>query len=190
MLSRPARHLGAVAAKSRYFHRAKMFEEDEIEARWPGKLAELQDHSDLAADGRDGRQGLPRHLPDAERPEDAEDLRRKNKQWCVVETWWPQIEPGWVVVNEQNGLLEEKGEEEFAAMKEQRRGEQRAHIEAMMRGQPPMVQAQPGDGHADDSSRRRFRPRCRRRSARSAASTRRSPATRSCSKSASARSRG
>lgn len=128
-------------SKSRYFNRGRMFEEDEIEARWPGKLQELKDSSDISDPGSetDGRGFRDIYLT----PNDVKTPKifdSKTKQWFVVETWWPQIEPGWVVVNEQTGLLEEKTEDEFATMKQQRQDAQRAHLQAIVAGQPPMQQ--------------------------------------------------
>jgi hypothetical protein len=134
----------ATASKGRYFHRARMFEEDEIEARWPGKLGSLTTAAELATavNETDGRGYRDIYLTPND-PKSPKIYNATTKQWCIVETWWPQIEPGWVIVNEANGLLEEKSEDEFAEMKAQRANEQRAHIQALMAGQPPMMQGPP-----------------------------------------------
>jgi hypothetical protein len=136
-----------VGSTARYFNRAKLLEEDEIEARWPDKLKALQDGT--AGEGTstetDGRGYRDIYLT----PGDTSSPKlydRTTNQWCVFETWWTQIEDGWVVVNEMTGELEEKSDDEFAQLKEQRAGEQKAHLQALIAGQPPVQQVQDATG--------------------------------------------
>ena len=58
----------------------------------------------------------------------------KRKLWAVTETWWFQIEPGWVVVGD-SGMLEEMGDEEFAQRKADREQQQKAALQQVMAGQ-------------------------------------------------------
>lgn len=138
---------------SRFIIRVKQMTEDELEARWPGKAAELQAACGLEGFGveSDGKGYRDIYLE----PNNTESTKLydcSTKMWSVMETWWHQIEPGWVVVNEQTGLLEEKTPEEFEALKGQREQEiagARMQVMQMVAGArqgmaPPSMPAMPG----------------------------------------------
>lgn len=114
---------------SRYFHRVRMMTEDELDARWPGAKDKLnkkciEDGVTTESDGKGYRDiySTPND-PKSHKLYDAE-----KKLWSVRETWWHQIEPGYAVVNDATGLLEEKTEAEFEALKLQREQEQMDHL--------------------------------------------------------------
>lgn len=132
--------LSETGKDARYLHRARWMEEDEGEARWPGKFKNGVRSASVAAGLQaetDGA-GLRDIYSTPGDPKSAKLYDARKKQWAVIETWWHQIEPGWVVVNEQTGLLEEKSDEEFQQMKAQREADQKAWMESLM-APPPMV---------------------------------------------------
>lgn len=106
---------------ARRVQRVRMLTEDEMEARWPDSLAKVRQSVDMPPPGpeTDGSGYPDIYLA----PNDRKTPKlydAKKQLWAVLETWWHQIEPGWVVVDEATGLLVEKTEEEFAAMKAER----------------------------------------------------------------------
>lgn len=129
-----------VGRDSRFLCRARMMVEDEIEARWPGKVKDLREH--CAAEGigpeTDGKGFRDIYLT-PNNVQSPKVFSATTKQWMVVETWWPQIEPGVVVVNDR-GELEELKPDEFEQRKAQRLQEQRAYIAQAMAGQLPLTQ--------------------------------------------------
>lgn len=127
------------AADARDMFRAQMFEEDEIEARWAGKIDELR----LAMlDEEPGQETDGKGYPDIYlTPGEANGPKlydSKERQWMVVEAWWTQIEPGHVVLNEQTGDLDEVSPDEFAQMSADRSAAQKAWL--IQRMSPSMVQ--------------------------------------------------
>ena len=131
------------AADARYLHRGRMIEEDEIEARWPGKLADLQQKMLEMEPGQetDGK-GFPDIYLTPDKLNGPKVYDGKQKQWLVVESWWTQIEPGFVVANEATGQLDEHTPEEFESLKGAREEEQRQHLMAASTG---LLQPIPGD---------------------------------------------
>lgn len=125
-----------VSSDSRYFHRVRMYAEDELEARWQGAREKLHQVAFAAEAGpeTDGSGSRDIYLTqnDVKSPKiyDAQ-----KKLWAVLETWWPQIEPGWVVVDETTDLLVEKTDAELEVMKNARRDEQRAYLGKLMTGE-------------------------------------------------------
>ena len=144
-----------VSSDSRYMHRVKMMTEEEIEARWPGGTERIRQAQGLISDApgeTDGKGYRDIYLSPGD-PKSVKIYDAAKKLWAVLETWWTQIEPGWVVINEQTGLLEEKTDEEVQQLKVQRRQEQLAAIQARVsamavaRTQVPITGA-PGPGPA------------------------------------------
>jgi hypothetical protein len=113
------------AAKARYLHRVKMLAADECEARWPGfkeKVTQACQARDIPTEtDASGFRDIYSTPNDTTSPKLYDATR---KLWSVKETWWSQIEPGWVVVDEATNLLVEKTDEEFGAMRDQRAAEQ------------------------------------------------------------------
>lgn len=124
-----------VGRDSRFLHRARMLTEDEIEARWSGKVEELREQCEAEGIGpeTDGKGFRDIYLTPGN-VTSPKVYSATTKQWMVVETWWPQIEPGVVIVNDR-GELEELKPEEFEQRKAARMAEQRAYIEAALSGQ-------------------------------------------------------
>jgi hypothetical protein len=124
-------------ADARYQHRAQMKEEDEIEARWPDKLAEL--HLKML-DEEPGHETDGKGYPDIYLTPSSVDGPKiydgKERQWMVVESWWTQIEPGVAVVNEQTGMLDEVTPEDFEAMKAERTAAQGQWLKAKLNPMP------------------------------------------------------
>lgn len=130
-----------VSADSRYLHRVRMMTQDEGEGRWPGfrekvRQASLAGDAGPETDGK-GYRDIYSTPNDTKSPKlyDAE-----KKLWAVLETWWHQIEPGWIVVDEATGGLVEKTDAEFEALKMQREEAQRTHLQAMIAGTLQPVQ--------------------------------------------------
>ncbi len=120
----------------RYFHRVRMYAADEMEARWPGSIDKLKTACDMPTDGpeTDGKGYRDIYLtPDNTNSPKFYDAAKK--QWAVLETWWTQIESGWVVVDEATGLLVEKTDDEFGELKNQREQEQQEYIQKLTSGQ-------------------------------------------------------
>ncbi|TKD50571.1 portal protein [Sphingomonas baiyangensis] len=136
-----------VSSDSRYFIRQKQMTAEELEARWPGSVERLTQaviahDPGTETDGsgyRDiysepGRIDTPKHYDS------------KTKLWTVMETWWHQIEPGWVVRDDATGLLEEKTPEEFEALKAARAEQVQQVLAARVAAlaPPPMTAMIPG----------------------------------------------
>ncbi|HEV2080417.1 MAG TPA: hypothetical protein VGR19_11055, partial [Allosphingosinicella sp.] len=123
------------SADSRYVHRVKMMADDEIEARWPGAKEKLHTRAFAAEAGpeTDGSGSRDIYLT-ANDPKSPKVYDAQKKLWAVLETWWTQIEPGWVVVDEATGLLVEKTNEELEAMKMARAEEQRGFLRKLVDG--------------------------------------------------------
>ncbi len=122
-----------VGKDARYLHRVTQMSEDELEARWPGAKEKLDqcmlEKGEISAIETDGKGYRDIYSV----PGDSKSVKlydAKSKMWSVLETWWTQIEPGVVVVNEQTGLLDEVSPAEFEAMKEARDQEQVAAMQA------------------------------------------------------------
>jgi hypothetical protein len=116
-----------------------MKEEDDIEARWPGKLATLRAKmfDEEPGEETDGK-GYPDIYVTPGNVDGAKIYDSKSKQWLVVEAWWTQIEPGYAIVNEQTGQIDEASPEEFDTMQLQRGLAQKAWLRAKMN--PSFVQ--------------------------------------------------
>jgi hypothetical protein len=117
------------AADARHLFRGQMFEEDEIEARWPGKLEQLRLKTLEMEPGEetDGKGYRDVYLtPDQTAGPKICDAAER--QWMIVEAWWAQIEPGHVVLNEQTGDLDEVTPEEFAQRSAERSAAQKAWL--------------------------------------------------------------
>jgi hypothetical protein len=126
------------AGGSRHLTRVRMMSEDEGNARWPGfkekvRQSCLERGIGPETDGS-GTGDIYAASNDTKSPK-LYDARRK--MWAVMETWWHQIEPGWIVVNEETNLLEEKTDEEFQAMKAEREQAQKDWLTSIM-APPPM----------------------------------------------------
>lgn len=118
-----------VSSDSRRLSRTKLLSSDEIFGRWPEKKSELTL----------GAQALGMAMTDSETdnmgakdiyltPGDVSSMKlydAKKKMFAVVETWWWQIEDGYVVVDEATGMLVEKSIAEFEEMTAQREMEQK-----------------------------------------------------------------
>jgi hypothetical protein len=123
------------AKDERYFHRVRMYSADEMEARWPGSTDKVKDHalSNEIGSETDGKGFRDIYLTPGNTASpkfyDAE-----KRMWAVLESWWTQIEPGVIVVNEATGLLEEKTPEEFAEMTSAREQEQVAYRDSLANG--------------------------------------------------------
>lgn len=140
-----------VASDARYIGRIKMLSMDEAEAMWPGKFREAINRNcmergiEVETDGKG--------YPDIYLTPDSRDGPKihdaKSKMWSVIEMWWTQVEPGWIVIDEATGLWVETTEEGLATLREQRALEQTAALEAiemqaMMPPTPPMVDPMTG----------------------------------------------
>lgn len=119
------------AADARYLHRVRMMTKEEMNARWPGSKDKVLQHcfgNDVGpeTDGKGYRDIYST-------PNDTGSFKlydAQRKLFAVIETWWHQIEPGWIVVDEATDLLVERTPEEFAAMKLERENAQRDALQA------------------------------------------------------------
>jgi hypothetical protein len=121
------------AADARHLFRGQMFEEDEIEARWPGKLDQLRLKTLEMEPGQetDGKGYRDVYLaPDQTNGPKICDAAER--QWMIVEAWWAQIEPGVVVLNEQTGELDEVTPDEFEQLRAERGNAQKAWLRARL----------------------------------------------------------
>lgn len=135
-----------VGTDARHRIRAKMLTADEGEALWPGKFqstidARMIENSVISE--TDGK-GYPDIYLSPDRKDGIKRFDRNSKTWAVLQTWWWQIEPGWVVVNEATGLLDEMDEETFQAKKDERRQEQIAALQSIMAAPPAIPGQMPG----------------------------------------------
>lgn len=133
-----------VADGDRYIHRAKRITEEEMEARWPGSSQLVREACE--AHGVDVERDGSGYRDIYSAPGDttsAKDYDAKSKLWLVKETWWSQIEPGWIVRNDQTGLLEEKTPDEFeqlrAAHEQAVNDAMAARVAAVMSHQPAVA---------------------------------------------------
>lgn len=141
MFDDPLGQSDPTSATSRYCHRVRYMTDDEGEARFPasgefvGFRASVQTHN-MGGDGISETDGAGfRDIYST--PADQKSLKTydaKRKLWAVNETWWWQIEPGYVVVDEESGLLVEMSPEEFEGKRIEREGEQKAAMQAVMAG--------------------------------------------------------
>lgn len=137
---------------SRYCHRVRYMAEDEGEARWPGFREKVMNAAGQDVDAHEADGAGYRDVYSA--PGDTKSLKlydAKNKHWAITETWWFQIEPGWVVVDEATGMLVEKSDEEMGVLRTQREQEQKDALAAVMAGTatfapptPPPANTVPG----------------------------------------------
>lgn len=122
-----------VSSDSRYTHRVRMMTEEEGEARWKGFREKIRQRCQANGTGPEtdgkGYRDIYSTPNDTKTPK---IFDAQKKLWAVLETWWYQIEPGWVVVDEATGLLVEKTTEEVDALRAQREQEQGAAINALM----------------------------------------------------------
>jgi hypothetical protein len=126
-----------VGTDARFRLRVKMLTADEGEGMWPGKFEAAIKADALANDvteETDGR-GYPDIYLTPDNPKGVKRYDAKDKTWAVVQAWWWQVEDGWVVLNEQTGLLEEKTDAEFEELKVAREEEQRAVLTQVLRGE-------------------------------------------------------
>lgn len=133
-----------VSSDSRRTQRAKMISEQEGEARWPGFREKVRQKA--------FENGIPAETDGSgyrdiySTPDDTKSPKifdAKKKLWSVLETWWYQIEPGWVMVDEKTNLLVELTDKEFEEAKETRKQEQLEHLRAVMSGEPMDAMFQP-----------------------------------------------
>ena len=135
------------AADARYLHRVRMMSEDEMNARWPGSKERVRQQcygQDVgpSTDGK-GFRDIYSTPNDTASPK-LYDAQRK--LFAVIETWWSQIEPGWIVVDEATDLLVERTPEEFEGMRIERENEQKAWFKAVVQGaQPQPMLPMPGE---------------------------------------------
>jgi hypothetical protein len=132
------------AKGGRYLHRARMYSEEEGEARWPGfcqKVKQVSIAAGLATE-TDGA-GLRDIYTITGDPKSPKLYDAQRKMWAVIETWWTQIEQGWIVVDEKTQLLVEKSDDEFQQMKAQRQQEQAAWLQTAMQPRPMVAAAPP-----------------------------------------------
>ena len=130
------------SATSRYCHRVRYMTDEEGEARFPaaGEFAGFKATVTGAHSLGDGisETDAAGFRDIYSTPNDQKSLKTfdaKRKLWAVNETWWHQIEPGWVVVDDATGLLVEMTDEEFEGAKVQRAGEQKSAMQAVMSGE-------------------------------------------------------
>jgi hypothetical protein len=117
--------------KGRYLNRMREMTIEEIEARWPGSKDKLTQRSMMTNTGPESDGKGFRDIYST--PNDTTSVKlydARRKLWSVIETWWPQIEPGYVMVDEQTGMLVEKSASEFEGLKAQREQEQAAWMQA------------------------------------------------------------
>lgn len=135
------------AEKARYTNRVRMMTDQEGEARWPGFKEKVRQRCIESKVGPETDGSGYRDIYST--PNDTKSPKlydAKKKLWAVIETWWWQIEPGYVVVDEATGLLVEKSPEEFDGMVQQRQQEQKDWLTSLMAPQaapmaPPMAPA-------------------------------------------------
>jgi hypothetical protein len=133
--------------ESRRFTRVKQFTKEEIAARWPGSIEKLQQSLELdgvSASETDGKGYRDIYST----PGDTKTVKlydSKNCLYTVLETWWWQIEDGWIVVDEKTGLLVEKTPDEFEAMRSQREADQKQAVMDMMAGTRQRVPVDPAN---------------------------------------------
>jgi hypothetical protein len=124
-----------VSSDSRFLIRLKMMPEDEIEARWPGSRDKLKQRCMANGTGPETDGKGYRDIYSA--PSDSKSIKlydAKSKMWGVLEVWWWQIEPGWVMIDEATGLLVEKNDGEMAKVKAEREMQRRAYVQELVSG--------------------------------------------------------
>lgn len=143
---------------SRYCHRVRYMTEEEGNARFPGGSGTVPQRPGFreavyaahtlgdTISETDGA-GFRDIYSDPSNQKSLKTYDAKRKLWAVTETWWYQIEPGWVVVGD-DGLLDEMGDDEFAQLKADREQQQQAALQQVMAGQatfaqPPQPMAPP-----------------------------------------------
>jgi hypothetical protein len=140
---------------SRRFTRVKQFTKEEIEARWPGACEKLSNPLSWTARAR--RNDGKGYRDIYSTPGDTKTVKLYDAAKClytVMETWWWQIEDGWIVVDEATGLLVEKTPDEFEAMRTQREADQKEALAQMIAGTRARVPVDP----ANPLARRKIEP--------------------------------
>jgi hypothetical protein len=141
MFDDPHGQIDPTSATSRYCHRVRYMTEEEGEARFPpageflGFRQAVQGANSMG-DGISETDGAG-YRDIYSTPADQKSLKtfdHKRKLWAVTESWWHQIEPGWIVVDDKTGLLVEMSPEEFEGAKLQRASEQKAAMQSVMAG--------------------------------------------------------
>lgn len=127
------------ASDAKMQQRARMIGDEEVEARWPGKLADIcakagMDDITSETDGR-GYRDVYLAPGDTKSPK---VIDSKTKEFLIVETWWSQIEPGVVMVDEATNELVEMQPDEFEQRQVQRKAEQQAALSSIL-SQPQPV---------------------------------------------------
>ncbi len=150
MFDDPVGAADPTSANSRYCHRVRYMTLEEGEARFPKtegfagfRDAVMQAHSMGDAISETDASGF-RDI--YSKPGDQRSLKTydaKRKLWAVTETWWHQIEPGWVMVDEATGMLVELSDEEFEAKKVERAAAQQSAMDAVLSGQATFREPDP-----------------------------------------------
>lgn len=134
-----------VGTDARYRQRIKMLTLDEGEALWPangpddpGFTASVRSYClENGISETDGK-GYPDIYLAKDKTDGPKLYDSKDKTWAVIQCWWWQIEPGYHVINEATGLIDEFTPEEFAAKKAERAEEQKAALnDILMQRQAP-----------------------------------------------------
>lgn len=126
----------------RYLHRVRMMTEEEMNARWKGAKDKVRQacYTNDVGPEQDGKGFRDIYST----PNDTGSVKlydAQRKLFAVIETWWHQIEPGWIVVDEATGLLVERTPDEFEAMKIERENAQQAARQAQIQHAltPPQI---------------------------------------------------
>lgn len=148
-----------VSADSRYCHRVRYMTEEEGEARFPAIRASGEITPSFAGfrEAVRGSHTLGDGISETDgagfrdvfsTPGDQKSLKTydaKRKLWAVTETWWYQIEPGVVMVDEATGLLVELSPEEFEGKKAERQQQQTDALTQVMSGAATFAPPPPVD---------------------------------------------
>ena len=148
----------ASSADSRYCHRVRYMTQEEGEARFPvqgafpGFRAAVVS-STLGADIRETDGSGFRDIfstPGNQKSLKTYDAQRK--LWAVTESWWFQIEPGWVMVDEATGLLVELSPDEFEGKKIERAQQQKQALADVMGGRATFAPPPPPEQQAAEQT--------------------------------------
>lgn len=132
----------------RHVSRIRMMPADELEARWKGAAEKVRLYMAATNPGTetDGK-GFRDVYSTPNDPGTTKLYDAQRKLHGVIETWWHQIEPGWVMVDEQTGLLVERSAEEFDGLRQEREQAQldarRAQIQHALNPPPPSLEMVP-----------------------------------------------
>jgi hypothetical protein len=136
-----------VFSDGRYLIRVKKMTREEMDARWPGSSdkvdAYCQSDADVIETDGKGYRDIYSAPGDITSPKLYD---QKTKLWTVMEIWWHQVEPGWVVRDDETGMLEERSPEEFEQIRADREQQLRDALAARVAAAapPPMTAIVPG----------------------------------------------